>query len=85
MQELRNDLYLLLKEVKGSFLQSVRLGTTAVPHQSSEIYLESAVRRVCEQIHGCTAEQVGLQGDWLIIKVRYKGQVEQFNFSITSF
>lgn len=85
LDELRNDLYLLLKEVKGSFLQSVSLGTSAVPHVSSELYLESTVRRVCEQLDGVSADYVGMEGEFIVIRIRYKGQVAQFNFSVTSF
>lgn len=84
MDELRNDLYLLLKEVKGSFLQNISLGTEAVPHMVEDIYVESAVLRCCSQIKGVTAQTVTIKDGRLYIKVSYKGDIKEFDFSIQS-
>lgn len=82
MDELRNDLYLLLKTVQGSFLQNIDLGTTAVPHSVEEIYVESAVKRCCEQIDGCSCESVGYRDGFLIVRVIYMGDISEFEFSV---
>lgn len=84
LQELRNDLYLLLKTLLGGFLQDMNLGTTAVPHQIEDIYLESAVSRCCEQIRGCSCEAVNVVDGYLVVRVIYMGRIADFQFSVTA-
>lgn len=84
MEELKNSLYLLLKTVKGRFLQNINLGTTAVPHTVEDEFVESAVVRCCEQIQGCSCEEVGFIDDYIVVRVTYQGRVEEFSFSVAS-
>ena len=84
LQELQNSLYLLLKTIKGRFLQNINLGTIAVPHTVEDEFVESAVVRCCEQIQGCSCESVGLIDDFIVVRVTYQGRVEEFSFSVAS-
>lgn len=85
-EELRNDLFLLLKTIKGRFLQSIELGTLAVPHMLEDVFLESAVRRCCEQIPGLQCDGVMLAGSTIHVRVVYRGGAAQdFSFSLRSF
>lgn len=84
--ELRNDLYLLLKTIRGRFLQDINLGTLAVPHMVEDIFLESAIRRCCEQINGLQCDGVRVQDGVISVRVTYQGgQAQTFSFSIRSF
>ena len=83
--ELKNDLYLLLKTPKGTFLQDINLGTTAVPHMLDELYMQSAVQRCVEQIRGLSCEGVEVRNGRLYVRVTYQGRVQDFSFSIQSF
>lgn len=84
IDELKNSLYLLLKTIKGRFLQNINLGTTAVPHTVEDEFVESAVVRCCEQIQGCSCESLGYIDDFIVVRVIYQGRVEEFSFSVAS-
>ena len=83
-EELRNDLYLLLKTNMGSFLQDKSLGTTAVPHSPEDSYLASAVQKCCEQISGLSCRSVEMVNDVIQVVVVYQNDVKNFSFSIAS-
>lgn len=84
MQELKNDLYLLLKTPLGRFLQDLGIGTTAVPHTPEDEFLVSAITRCCEQLNGVTCKGASIIGDRVYLDIFYKGNAAQFDFSITS-
>ena len=84
-QELRNTLYLLLKTIRGRFLQNIRLGSLAVPHMLEDVFLESAIRRCLESVSGLQCDAVVQRGDTFYIRVVYQGKVQEFNFNIRSF
>lgn len=84
LTELKNNLYLLLKTLKGRFLQNLNLGTIAVPHTVEDEFLESSIIRCCEQIQGCACESVGMIDDFIVVRVIYQGNVEDFSFSVAS-
>lgn len=83
-EELRNDLFLLLKTVYGNFLQDLSLGTTAVPHAPEDSYLASAVQKCCEQISGLTCRSVEVVNGVIQVEVVYQNDVKNFNFSVAS-
>lgn len=83
-EELRNDLFLLLKTTYGNFLQDRSLGTTAIPHAPEDSYLASAVQKCCEQIAGLTCRSVEVVNDTIQVVVVYQNDVKNFNFSVAS-
>lgn len=85
MDELRQDLYVLLKSLMGTFTQSPSIGTLAVPHVGGSVYLESSVRRCCEQLRGVSVRNVYLSGDYVVVDIVYNGDATTFEFSIQSF
>lgn len=83
-EELKQDIYLLLKTINGSFLQDPKLGTLAVPHTVEQDYLFSMVSRCVEQINGVTCNSVSLVNDRIYLSVTYKNGVVNFDYSVTS-
>lgn len=83
-EELKQDIYLLLKTLQGRFLQDISLGTMAVPHTIGEEYLYSAVRRCVEQIKGLQCKGVEIINDRIVLTVVYNGAVQNFDYSVLS-
>ena len=49
------------------------------------VYLESSVRRCCEQLRGVSVRNVYLSGDYVVVDIVYNGDATTFEFSIQSF
>lgn len=85
-QELRDHLFLLLKTIKGRFLQDIDLGTLAVPHMLEDMFVESAIRRCCEQIPGLQCDGVMVSDNTIYVRVVYNGgSAQDFSFNFRSF
>lgn len=85
LEELRQSIYLLLKTDFGTFLQSPALGNRASAHTSDMDVLEVGITRCIEQIAGCSCSGVTISGGFIYVSVRYRGDVQNFNYSIASF
>lgn len=83
--ELKQCIYLLLKTDFGRFLQQYALGTRASVHVSDPDVLEVAVRRTLSQINGLSIDSVRMVGDNIRLSVVYRGNLSNFEFSVSSF
>jgi len=84
-EELKQTFYLLLKTDYGRFLQDVRLGSSIGIHVSDVDLLQVGVTRTLEQVSGVSVTSVQVIGDTVYATVSYRGQVSEFEFSVSSF
>jgi len=80
--ELKQNLYLLLKEPIGSWYQSARTGSYVSLHSTDTIELRNAVKDTLSQIRGIEVVSIDVTGNETVrLRINYNGRelTEEFN------
>lgn len=83
--ELKQDIYLLLKTDYFRFLQSPTLGNRSSVHVADADLLMVNIQRTLSQIKGLSVTDVSRSGDSLYLSVSFMGSVSRFEFTISNF
>lgn len=82
--ELKQTIFLLLRQWYGSFMQSAQMGSRVSPHVADSMLLRTGITATISQISGCECQDVQVYGESVQVVVLYRGQVSDFVFSLTS-
>lgn len=82
VEELRQDLYLLLKEPIGSWYQSAKTGSRVGLHSSDAEMLRDSVKDTLKQILGIKVDTVQVVGDDVFIRLSYNGRELEEVFNV---
>lgn len=80
--ELRQDLYLLLKEPIMSWYQSCSVGSRIVLHSSDVMELKLEVQDTLKQLKGIEVVSVDIQGINVTIRLNYNGRIIEDVFAL---
>lgn len=82
--ELKQCIFLLLRQWYGSFLQSPQMGSRVSPHVADVMLVRTGVSATIGQIQGCECQDVQVVGERVQVVVSYRGAVSEFVFSLSS-
>lgn len=82
VDELKQDLYLLLKEPIMNWYQSCSVGSHIALHSSDEMELKLNVTDTLKQLKGIEVDSVEVQENMVTIKLNYNGRELEETFEI---
>lgn len=74
IDEIKQDIYILLTETAGNFLQSPSLGAKFSVHQEDPSLLEYAIDQTLKVINGITVNLIKVELPDVVINITYKGE-----------
>jgi len=82
VEELKQNLYLLLKEPIMSWYQSTKVGSRIALHSSDKNILYDSVKDTLAQINGVEIEAIDIEDIYIKIKLNYNGRKLEEVFKI---
>lgn len=82
VEELRQSLYLLLKEPIMTWYQSCRVGSRIVLHSSDVMELKLEVQDTLKQLNGVEVVNVDVVGNRVTIQMNYNGRELEESFDV---
>ena len=82
VDELKQDIFLILKEPIGSWYQSAKTGSYVGLHSSDESMLRESVQDTLMQIKGIKVDSVQVSGDSVLVRINYNGRELEEIFNI---
>lgn len=80
--ELKQLMWLVLKQARGSFCQSAVMGSSIGIHTDDVDLLWESIKYTLEQIRGLTVTKLSVDGEIYTMQVTYMGNINNFEFNI---
>lgn len=82
MEELKQCLWVLLKEEQGQFLQDRTLGSRVKIHSSDNDLIEECIRASVSQIKGVVITNINIIDNNAQLVIKYQDEIVEFQFNV---